>query len=242
MLQLVRQGLHQASLPRCVRERKQSRSRSIEASGLVSFATVCGLLLAVGLASACGVDTYGSETPETLALTTYTGIRAPEAHSSGQLLDRKSPTRLGFAAPTTAAPPAALRDIPATTSQVVFVTAPNASSTTAMIEAWERAGNGWRSILGPVPAHIGADGIGRASESTSRTPAGLFSLTQTFGRAANPGTRQPWFHATPTTGGSPMSARPPTTLTRRVPRVIAPSMKRQEKTSARPVPSTTTRW
>ena len=37
---------------------------------------------------------------------------------------------------------------------------------------------------------------GDASESSSRTPAGLFSLTQTFGRAANPGTRQPWFHAT----------------------------------------------
>ena len=37
---------------------------------------------------------------------------------------------------------------------------------------------------------------GRASESSTRTPAGLFSLTQTFGRAANPGTRQPWFHAT----------------------------------------------
>ncbi|MDQ2789450.1 MAG: hypothetical protein M3Y73_07000 [Actinomycetota bacterium] len=98
-------------------------------------------------------------------------------------------------ASTAAAPPAALRGIPATTSQAVLVTAPNASSTTATIEAWQRAGNGWRPILGPVPAHIGADGIGQASESTSRTPAGLFSLTQTFGRAANPGTRQPWFHA-----------------------------------------------
>ncbi|MDQ3761984.1 MAG: L,D-transpeptidase family protein [Actinomycetota bacterium] len=83
-----------------------------------------------------------------------------------------------------------------TTSQVVFVNAPTATSTAAMIEAWQRAGNGWRPVVGPVPVHIGADGMGHASESTSRTPAGLFSLTQTFGRAANPGTRQPWFHAT----------------------------------------------
>jgi L,D-peptidoglycan transpeptidase YkuD (ErfK/YbiS/YcfS/YnhG family) len=95
-----------------------------------------------------------------------------------------------------ATPPAALQGIPATTSQVVLVSAPTATSTTAMIDAWQRTGNGWRPILGPIPAHIGADGVGQASESTSRTPAGLFSLTQTFGRVANPGTRQPWFHAT----------------------------------------------
>ena len=95
-----------------------------------------------------------------------------------------------------ATPATALHGIPATTSQVVLVTAPIATSTTAMIEAWQRTGNGWKPVVGPVLAHIGADGIGHASESTSRTPAGLFSLTQTFGRAANPGTRQPWFHVT----------------------------------------------
>ena len=102
----------------------------------------------------------------------------------------------GLLASACATSPAALQGIPATTSQVVLVTAPTATSTTAMIEAWQRTGNGWKSIVGPVLAHIGADGMGQASESTSRTPAGLFSLTQTFGRAANPGTRQPWFQAT----------------------------------------------
>ncbi len=182
--------------PRCALKYRRSRSRSIEASGLLAFAMVCVLLLAASLASACAIGAYGSEIPETLSLTAYTGRGAPAVHSSGQLPVHLPPTRLAPTASTAAAPPAALRGIPATTSQVVLVTAPNASSTTAMIEAWQRARNGWRPILGPVPAHIGADGIGRASESSSRTPAGLFSLTQTFGRAANPGTRQPWFHAT----------------------------------------------
>jgi len=135
--------------------------------GLISV-SVCVVLLLTGLTSACAIGTYGSEDPDTLSLAAYTGDRAPSA----------------------------LRGIPIATSQVVLVTAPKASSTTAVIETWQRAGKGWRPILAPVPAHIGADGIGRASESTSRTPAGLFSLTQTFGRAANPGTRQPWFHAT----------------------------------------------
>jgi hypothetical protein len=191
MLQLVRKGLHQPSLPRCAPEYKRSGSWSFEAPELLCFASICVVILAIGLAWA--TDAYGSEIPETLSPAAYTGSRAPAVGSSMQLPVQRSRAR---PAPTAAAPPAALRGIPPTTSQVVLVTAPNASSTTAMIEAWQRAGNGWRPILGPVPAHIGADGIGRASESTSRTPAGLFGLTQAFGRAANPGTRQPWFHAT----------------------------------------------
>ncbi len=102
----------------------------------------------------------------------------------------------GLASACATTPAAALQGIPATTSQVVLVNAPTATSTTATIEAWQRTDNGWKPVVGPVLAQIGADGIGHASESTSRTPAGLFSLTQTFGRAANPGTRQPWFHVT----------------------------------------------
>ena len=139
--------------------RKDHGSR-IAAPRLISFASICILLLLTCPASAYAIDNHSSAAPE-----------------SGRA-------------------PSALRGIPVTTSQVVLVTAPNASSTMAVIETWQRAGNGWRLVLVPVPARIGAGGIGRASESSTRTPAGLFSLTQTFGRAANPGTRQPWFHAT----------------------------------------------
>jgi hypothetical protein len=175
-------------LYRCALGHKRSSSRHIDASGLIAGAAGCVLLVAaLALAGA-----YGIAAPEALSLAAYTGSQAPVTRLSTQLPVHKPTTRH---APTAAAPPAALRGVPATTSQAVLVNAPNASSTTAMIETWQRAGNGWKPILGPVRAHIGADGIGRASESTSRTPAGLFSLTQTFGRGANPGTRQPWFHA-----------------------------------------------
>ncbi|MGA8518067.1 MAG: L,D-transpeptidase family protein [Pseudonocardiaceae bacterium] len=195
MLQRVREELNQESAHRCALKCKHAGSRSIGASGLLSITSICVLLVA-GLTSACAIGADGSETPGALSLAADTGSRAPAVRSAAQISAQGPPSRLAPAAPAASAAPAALRGIPATTSQVVLVTAPNASSTTAMIEAWQRAGNGWRPVLGPVPAHIGADGIGRACESTSRTPAGLFSLTQTFGRAANPGTRQPWFHAT----------------------------------------------
>ncbi len=39
------------------------------ASGLLSFASVCVLLLAASLASACAIGADGSEIPETLSLT-----------------------------------------------------------------------------------------------------------------------------------------------------------------------------
>lgn len=46
--------------------------------------------------------------------------------------------------------------------------------------------------LGPVPARVGSAGIGTASEGCTRTPAGTFTLTEAFGRAANPGTVLPY--------------------------------------------------
>jgi L,D-peptidoglycan transpeptidase YkuD (ErfK/YbiS/YcfS/YnhG family) len=46
--------------------------------------------------------------------------------------------------------------------------------------------------VGPVTAHVGAAGVGRASETTSRTPAGTFTLTEAFGRLGDPGTALPY--------------------------------------------------
>src|SRR3712207_9118195 len=37
---------------------------------------------------------------------------------------------------------------------------------------------------------------GRASEGSTRTPAGDFRMTEAFGRRTDPGTRMPWFTAT----------------------------------------------
>jgi L,D-peptidoglycan transpeptidase YkuD (ErfK/YbiS/YcfS/YnhG family) len=74
-------------------------------------------------------------------------------------------------------------------TQLITVVAPSASATTAKVTAWEKGPNGWAVKLGPVSARIGKQGVGKASETTSRTPAGTFTLTEGFGRMANPGTK-----------------------------------------------------
>ncbi|WIY06779.1 L,D-transpeptidase family protein [Amycolatopsis mongoliensis] len=67
------------------------------------------------------------------------------------------------------------------TQQVVAVVADEAPAATAVLTAWEGTGNDRIRVLGPVPARIGRDGVGRASESTSHTPAGTWPLTEAFG-------------------------------------------------------------
>jgi L,D-peptidoglycan transpeptidase YkuD (ErfK/YbiS/YcfS/YnhG family) len=77
-------------------------------------------------------------------------------------------------------------------TQLVTVVAPSAGSTTATLTAWEKRATGWTAVLGPVTARVGSAGIGVASETTSRTPAGTWTLTEGFGRLANPGTALPY--------------------------------------------------
>lgn len=93
------------------------------------------------------------------------------------------------------APPAEQLPLPynGPANQVVTVDAPNPGSSTATVRAWNRAGNGWSPATGAIPAMVGSQGIGQASEWNSRTPAGAYTLTQAFGRQANPGTRLPYF-------------------------------------------------
>jgi L,D-peptidoglycan transpeptidase YkuD (ErfK/YbiS/YcfS/YnhG family) len=77
--------------------------------------------------------------------------------------------------------------------QVITVVAASKSSTTATLTAWTRQGNGWRADIGPITANVGSAGVGAASETTSRTPAGVFGLTEAFGIAGNNGTKLPYF-------------------------------------------------
>jgi L,D-peptidoglycan transpeptidase YkuD (ErfK/YbiS/YcfS/YnhG family) len=77
-------------------------------------------------------------------------------------------------------------------TQVVTVVAPSAGSTRATLTAWQLGPGGWTVAAGPVAARVGAQGVGGASETTSRTPAGTFTLTEGFGRRADPGTRLPY--------------------------------------------------
>jgi L,D-peptidoglycan transpeptidase YkuD (ErfK/YbiS/YcfS/YnhG family) len=75
---------------------------------------------------------------------------------------------------------------------VVTVVASSARATTATLTAWQRGPAGWTAVVGPVTARIGSSGVGRASEGSTRTPAGTFTLTEGFGRAADPGTALPY--------------------------------------------------
>jgi L,D-peptidoglycan transpeptidase YkuD (ErfK/YbiS/YcfS/YnhG family) len=102
------------------------------------------------------------------------------------------------AAPVAAAPVAAPQGVlplpvnAGSSRQVVTVAAPSAGATTATLTAWQLGPAGWTPALGPVSARIGSRGVGQASESTTRTPAGTFPLTEAFGRAGNPGTALPY--------------------------------------------------
>jgi L,D-peptidoglycan transpeptidase YkuD (ErfK/YbiS/YcfS/YnhG family) len=77
-------------------------------------------------------------------------------------------------------------------TQVITVVGSSSSATTAQLTAWKPGPQGWVRVFGPVTAWVGASGIGSASEGSTRTPAGTYSLTEAFGRAANPGTRLPY--------------------------------------------------
>jgi L,D-peptidoglycan transpeptidase YkuD (ErfK/YbiS/YcfS/YnhG family) len=75
------------------------------------------------------------------------------------------------------------------------VIAANARATTATLQAWQRRpAGGWRATTTPLKVRVGTDGIGRASESSRRTPAGSYPLDQAFGRAPDPGTKLPYRH------------------------------------------------
>ncbi|TCO46745.1 L,D-transpeptidase family protein [Actinocrispum wychmicini] len=77
--------------------------------------------------------------------------------------------------------------------QIVAVTAVKSTDTTATLAVWQRGGpNWWQRVYGPMTAYVGSQGIGQASETTSRTPTGTFGLTESFGIQANNGTRLPF--------------------------------------------------
>ena len=81
--------------------------------------------------------------------------------------------------------------------QVITVVAASAAATSAQLTAWQRSGNTWRIVAGPVFAWVGYAGTGATREGMSRTPAGVFSLTQAFGNTPSNGTRLPYFQAGP---------------------------------------------
>jgi L,D-peptidoglycan transpeptidase YkuD (ErfK/YbiS/YcfS/YnhG family) len=82
--------------------------------------------------------------------------------------------------------------------QVVVVTAASAGSTTGTLRTYQRQGSVWHEIGAPAFAYLGTAGLtAQPSESRSATPIGSFTLTQAFGRLANPGTALPYHQTNP---------------------------------------------
>jgi L,D-peptidoglycan transpeptidase YkuD (ErfK/YbiS/YcfS/YnhG family) len=95
---------------------------------------------------------------------------------------------------TVSGQPLPLRYSTGTATRVITVTAGSTRSTTATLQAWTKVATGkWRKYGAAVTAHVGADGLGHASEYRSATPTGSFTLTQAFGRNSDPGTNLPYF-------------------------------------------------
>lgn len=104
----------------------------------------------------------------------------------------------GLAVPllVSAAPAAAAAAIP---GQVITVQSNTATSTTARIDLWQHAATGgYTHVAGPISSFVGELGIGKTHDDLARTPAGVFSLTQSFGnQPAYSGTKMPYFQAGP---------------------------------------------
>ena len=76
--------------------------------------------------------------------------------------------------------------------QVIVVTTASSAATVGTLEAYTWSRGSFRRTLGPVTAYVGSEGIGHGSEWHSRTPRGVFTLTEGFGWAPNPGTDMPY--------------------------------------------------
>jgi L,D-peptidoglycan transpeptidase YkuD (ErfK/YbiS/YcfS/YnhG family) len=82
-----------------------------------------------------------------------------------------------------------------TSGQVVTVSAANSTTTWATVDAWQKQADGRYLRVAHFPnARIGAQGMGTASETVSRTPVGQFKLGQGFGVQLNPGAGVPYLH------------------------------------------------
>jgi L,D-peptidoglycan transpeptidase YkuD (ErfK/YbiS/YcfS/YnhG family) len=82
-------------------------------------------------------------------------------------------------------------NVPASTTQLITVSAPRLRTTSATLRTWRRSGDCWRSVAGPYTARVGWNGL-RANrrEGDGTTPVGTFPITaRMYGNAANPGVK-----------------------------------------------------
>lgn len=88
--------------------------------------------------------------------------------------------------------------IPESVRQVIVVTAPRWRSTTGTVLLYQRSGSGWRRVAA-WGARLGYGGLvvgTRRVQGTGTTPAGAYTITEAFGRQADPGTLLPYTKVT----------------------------------------------
>lgn len=111
-----------------------------------------------------------------------------------------------------AAPPAAGQGgaVPAERRQLVLVVTPDWEATAGLLRRFEGDGAAWHEVGEPISVVVGRSGLGwgrglhpdslegpQKREGDGRAPAGMFSLTQTFGYAERVETGLPYLAATP---------------------------------------------
>ncbi len=88
--------------------------------------------------------------------------------------------------------------VPVSVRQVIVVSATRWRTTYGTVSLYSRTATGWH-LSARWPARLGYGGLVVASrrvQDTSTTPAGVFAITQAFGRQANPGTRMAYTKVT----------------------------------------------
>jgi len=83
--------------------------------------------------------------------------------------------------------------------QVIVVSTSGNRTTHARLRAYQRRSGDWRQVMN-VKARIGANGLvpgHKRQQGSNTTPAGMYSITQSFGVAANPGTSMPFARVGP---------------------------------------------
>jgi L,D-peptidoglycan transpeptidase YkuD (ErfK/YbiS/YcfS/YnhG family) len=82
-------------------------------------------------------------------------------------------------------------------AQLITVVASSHASTTATLHTWQHTSGRWTQVGPAVRAWLGSGGIGSTDEQSTTTPQGSFTLSEAFGRYADPGTRLPYRQTTP---------------------------------------------
>ena len=117
--------------------------------------------------------------------------------------------RLGRSAAAAAIPIEDLQSPPADAGQLIVVSADGPGATTATLQAFERDGSGWRSVFGPMDAHVGRSGFSaNRHEGDGSTPSGTYTLTESFGIKPQPTTVLPYRQVGPDDWWISDSSRP----------------------------------